>query len=195
MSRLPQSASLDSTSPANGVGVTLLALVLALIAVVGSLYLSMGLKLIGCPLCFYQRSFALGVFGVLSLGLLTTTGRSGVASLLALPMALGGAGVAGFHVYLEGSGQLECPLGVFQVGTAPKQSLVALSLLSLALLAEVTRAGRQRYYDWTKLAPALVLGIFFAAACILSAPPLDPTPTKEYPEGAIQKCRPPFKGS
>jgi disulfide bond formation protein DsbB len=177
------------------VGVTLLALVIALVAVVGTLYLSMGLKRVACPLCFYQRSFALAVFGVLSLGLLTTPGRQGLASLLALPLALAGAAVAGFHVYLEVSGQLECPLGVFGMGTAPKQSLIVLSLLSVVLLADVIRSCQQKRYEWTKLAPAVALGAFFAVACILSAPPLPPAPTKPYPEGEIQICRPPYKGT
>ena len=37
-------------------------------SVAGSLYLSLGLGLIACPLCFYQRTFAFAVLGVLILG-------------------------------------------------------------------------------------------------------------------------------
>jgi disulfide bond formation protein DsbB len=37
----------------------LAALALAAVAAVGSVYLSVGLKLKACPLCFYQRSFAI----------------------------------------------------------------------------------------------------------------------------------------
>ena len=41
------------------------------VAVAGSVWLSVGMELLACPLCFYQRSFAMGVFGVLAMALLS----------------------------------------------------------------------------------------------------------------------------
>ena len=35
-------------------------LLVALLAVTGSLWLSIGMKLKACPLCFYQRTFVMG---------------------------------------------------------------------------------------------------------------------------------------
>src|SRR5437868_5534791 len=99
------------------------ALLVALVALAGSLYLSLGMGLKACPLCFYQRTFVMGLVGVLGMGLLTKTGPSGRLGLLALPLAAAGLGVALFHVYLELAGRLECPQGLFGWGTAPKQSL------------------------------------------------------------------------
>src|SRR5262249_42769858 len=42
----------------------------AVLALVGSLALSLGLGLRACPLCFYQRTFVMGVMAVLGMGLL-----------------------------------------------------------------------------------------------------------------------------
>src|SRR5688500_14959474 len=83
-------------------------LLFSLLAVAGSLYLSMGMKLKACPLCFYQRSFAMGVAAVLAMGLPTGRRQAGLLTLV-LPMIVAGLGVAGFHVYLEIAGKLECP--------------------------------------------------------------------------------------
>src|SRR5262245_4640704 len=92
--------------------VTWLALPVAVVGSAGSVYLSVGMNLKACPLCFYQRSFILGVVGVLGVGLLAGMRRSASLSLLALPLAVAGLFVAGFHVHLERAGVLECPRGV-----------------------------------------------------------------------------------
>src|SRR5437870_98945 len=76
----------------------------ALATAAGSLYLSLGLNLRACPLCFYQRAFALSLVGVLGAGLLTGRGRLGP---LAFPLAIAGLGVALFHVNLEIASALE----------------------------------------------------------------------------------------
>src|SRR5262249_12993545 len=109
------------------------ALVVALIGLAGSLFLSLGMSLKPCPLCFYQRTFMMSVVGVLGLGLLTRAGARWL-SLLVLPLAVAGLGVALFHVYLETAGKLECPEGVLGWGTAPQQSLAVFVVLT-ALLA------------------------------------------------------------
>ena len=78
----------------------------------GSLYVSIVMELKACPLCLYQRTFAMAVVGVLATGLLSANRSSALAALASVPLALGGLGVAMFHVYLELAGTLECPLGL-----------------------------------------------------------------------------------
>ena len=68
----------------------------------------------------------MSVVAVLGMGLLLDVGRGGRLSLIALPLATGGLGAAAFHVYLELSGTLECPTGLFGLGTAPQQKPLCL---------------------------------------------------------------------
>jgi disulfide bond formation protein DsbB len=162
------------------------ALVLALIGAAGSLWLSLGMAFIPCPLCYYQRAFVLGAAGVLLMALLTESRGSASISLLALPLAAAGMGVAAFHVYLESNGILECPSGWLELGTAPQQSLAVFVVLVLFLAV----AGIRR----PAMIVAVVVGGVLAAASITSAPKLPDPPTKAYPEGPILSCRPPFRG-
>src|SRR5262249_25369572 len=86
---------------------TVLALIAALVVSLGSLALSLNLpvtisdqqinlgrNLKACPLCFYQRTFAFGAFGVLLIGLMTRARRTGAVGVMALPLAVGGVAVA-----------------------------------------------------------------------------------------------------
>src|SRR5437016_14567561 len=98
--------------PATPLKMVLPALIAALIALAGSLWLSVGMGLKACPLCFYQRTLVMGVVAVLGIGVLTGQRHRGVLNLLALPLAVAGFGVAAFHVFLELTGKLECPAGV-----------------------------------------------------------------------------------
>jgi disulfide bond formation protein DsbB len=66
----------------------------ALVALAGSLYLSLGMGLKACPLCFYQRAFAMSLVAVLGMGVLTGAGQSGRLGLLSVPLAAAGLGVA-----------------------------------------------------------------------------------------------------
>src|SRR5436190_2221701 len=59
----PDSPNATAERPSSGL--TWFALLVALVAVAGSLWLSLGMNLKACPLCFYQRTFAMAVFGVL----------------------------------------------------------------------------------------------------------------------------------
>jgi disulfide bond formation protein DsbB len=166
-----------------------IALLLAAVATAGSLYLSMGMSLVACPLCFYQRSFAMAALAVLLVGIGTGMGRVVSLSALALPLAAAGLGVAGFHVWLELSGVLECPKALFDLGTAPQQSLAALGLLTVALLLD---AGSRRIgSSWLAAVAGLVLGGLMAAGSIASAPPLPKLPDKPY-DSPPKICRPPF---
>src|SRR5437016_11289971 len=84
-------------------------LLVALVALAGSLWMSIGMKLKACPFCFYQRTFVMGVVAVLGVGLLTGQRHRAVLNLLALPLVIGAVAVAIFHVYVERTGTLECP--------------------------------------------------------------------------------------
>jgi disulfide bond formation protein DsbB len=166
-----------------------LAFVMAIVTITGSLYLSgkaeweWGLGLKACPLCFYQRTFAMAVAGILLVGLVSGV-SAGQLCLLALPSAVGGLGTAIFHVYLVQTGKLECPAGIRGIGTAPEQSLAsyALLLIPLILASLRTRAAA------TIL--ALVLGAAFVYGSI-TFNPAPPKPTKPY-DGAPDTCRVPY---
>ncbi|MBI1917092.1 MAG: disulfide bond formation protein B [Planctomycetes bacterium] len=173
---------------------TWLALLVSAVAVAGSLWLSLGMGLIACPFCFYQRAFAMSVFGVLFLGLLGGARRGRLLCLLALPLAVGGLGVAGWHVSLELRGKMECPGGILGVGTSPQQSLAAFALLTIPLfLGAVAGLGESPAGEpgRTGLAvvAAFILGGLFAAGCVTSTKPVK-LPA-ELLEGAPTICRPP----
>ena len=133
-------ADLRRTSPSKPTtSVSLLwpSLLVALTALAGSLWLSVGMGLKACPLSFYQRTFVMGVVAVLGIGLLTGERHRAVLKLLAFPLVVAGFGVAAFHVFLELTVKLECPSGVMGIGTAPQQSLTVLALLLTVVLVGV----------------------------------------------------------
>ena len=111
----PIRAASSATSPSGSIWVPLL---VALAVLLGSLWSSMGMGLKACPLCFYQRTFVMGVVAVLGMGVVDGRAHRGVLTVAALPLAV--AGVAAFHEYLEQAGKLECPGGVMGVGTPAK---------------------------------------------------------------------------
>src|SRR5262245_42107016 len=113
-----------------------LALIASIAALAGSLYLSLGMNLKACPLCFYQRTFAMSLVAVLLIGL--SIGVRGL-TFLTLPLATAGFGVACFHVFLEVTGKLECPLGMGQFGSAPQQSLAVYAVIFVLLFADGLR--------------------------------------------------------
>jgi hypothetical protein len=174
----PSAASLSLVWPS---------LLVALLALAGSLWLSIGMKLKACPLCFYQRTFVMGGVAVLGIGLLTGQRHRAVLNLLALPMAVAGFGVAVFHVFLELTGKLECPQGILGVGTAPQQSLAVLTLLLILVGVGVVQGGKHNEARWTAPAAAVVLGLLLAWGSVASAPPS--TPPKDY--SIFDMCRPP----
>ncbi len=177
---------------------SLLALGLAVIGSVGSIYLSVGLGLKACPLCFYQRTFMMGAASIFLVMQILESKRPGLASCLALPLVAGGLGVAGFHVYLEVADKLECPPGVLGIGNAPQQSLVAFSVLLVATVLAAwsgrCESRRQHPLGWVGL---LILGAVMAAASIKSSPPLPPVPAQPYDPVTqpFEMCRPPFRGA
>jgi hypothetical protein len=182
--------TLPSTQPAP-VGAVFLPLLVALVALTGSLWLSIGMGLKACPLCFYQRTFVMGVFAVLGIGLLTGESHRAVLNLLALPLVVAGFGVAAFHVFLEMTGKLECPSGVMGIATAPQQSLAVLTILLIVVLVGVVWSRNAGESFWPPLIGAVVLGLLLAWGSVTSSPPMPPTPTKAY-ETPLDMCRPPF---
>jgi disulfide bond formation protein DsbB len=186
---LPQSLpGADVAAPPND-NLTWGALGVALVGSAGTIYLSVGMGLVACPLCFYQRAFILAAFGTLAVGLFAGTNRLAPLSLLALPAAVAGLALAAFHVNLERVGKLECPGGLFGLGSAPQQSLGCFAVLTAVLLIDLLWAGRN--VPQMHAVVAAILGGAFAWACIASAPPMPPKPEKAY-DAPPKICRPPY---
>lgn len=176
---------------------TWLALIVAAAISAGSIYLSLGMGLKPCPLCYYQRTFAFAATGILLMGVLVLRNGS-LSSLMALPLVAGAVGVAGFHVYLEMNGTLECPKGVFELGTAPQQSFFGLVVLLSLLLFDVAQGKRAipaRPVLGTGF--AILLGALITFGCMRSAPPLPKPPDKAYDsvKQPLVGCRAPYTGS
>jgi disulfide bond formation protein DsbB len=133
---------MSSDNPERVGVMTWLALLLSAAVVGGSLYLSLGMGLIACPLCFYQRTFAIAVLCVLAVGILGGVRPAWRLSLLALAPAFGGLGMAGWHYSLVASGEMICPDGAFGLGSAPLQSLVAFGVLTLILCCDIAAGCR-----------------------------------------------------
>jgi len=169
---------------------TWVSFLLSVVVLAGSLWLSLGMGLKACPLCYYQRTFVMGVVGVLGIGLLTGTHRSLNLSLLALPAAAGGFCVAGYHVYLELAGKLECPAGILGVGTGPQQSLAGFTLLMLVLGMATLRSPTNGRPVWAGAVGGLVLGGLFAWGAVVSVAPM-PQPKDEDYKHAPDVCRKP----
>jgi hypothetical protein len=180
--------------PGNGLGssgLTWAALIVALAALGGSMSLSLCMGLKACALCFYQRAFVMSLVGVLGMGWVGGAVRLGRLSLLALPLAMAGLGVALFHVSLEMRGKLECPPGILGLGTAPQQSLAAFVLLFGLLLVDAILAPKQGAASWIALVGALLLGAILAIGSCVANPPPPAAPSEPYARPP-DICRPPF---
>lgn len=193
---LPTDASASTVPEINTApGVWLLtAFAVALSALTGSLFLSLGLGLKACPLCFYQRTYVMSLVAVLGIGLLAGLVRAGTLGLLALPLAVAGLGVALFHVFLEVREKLECPLGIFDLGTAPQQSLALFVVLTALLGIDAVRNVRVGRPQGTALVGGLALGVLLAVASCISNPPLPAAPKEPYAKPP-DVCRPPFRAN
>lgn len=109
----------------------------AAVATAGSLYLSLGMGLIPCELCWYQRILMYPL--VVVFGVAVVEGRSAVYRTV-LPLSILGASIAAYHSWLQiaGSG-LQCGVGggcgavllrVFGL-TIPNLSLIAFLLVTV----------------------------------------------------------------
>jgi disulfide bond formation protein DsbB len=174
-----------------------LALLVALAGVIGSVSLSLALGLKACPLCFYQRTFAMGVLAVLAVGWTANRDRPAVNCLLCLPLALAGLAIASFHEYLVLTDALECPLGLLEIGSAPAQSLALFAALTTILVIGVSAGYRGPKFPALPLVLAMLLGLVLAWASIASAPPAPPIPQAPYDpvKQPLEMCRPPYPES
>jgi hypothetical protein len=173
----------------------LLTLVFAAAAAAGSLYLSLGMGLKACPLCFYQRTFAFALVAVTATGLAVFGKASGKLNLLTLPLAVGGLGVAGFHLWLVLSGKLACPNGFADLGPAPLQSTAAFVLILLPILYGVFIESRAECLKPLPLSAGVLLGL--AAVYGSTTPGLSPganPPPQQQAEGEkLDTCKKPYQ--
>ena len=125
-----------------------LATLVAATATAGSLYLSLGLGLVPCELCWYQRILMYPL--VVVLGVAAVERRAAVRRT-ALPLSVLGSAVAAYHSSLQATTVScgftgECAAVLWRapvVGlTVPNLSLVAFVLVSL-LVAVPAAAGRR----------------------------------------------------
>jgi len=110
----------------------------ALVATTGSLYLSLGLGLIPCELCWYQRILMYPL--VVVLGVALVEGRESVY-YTGVPLAVLGATVASYHSYIQiNPTASSCTVGCSAVQytvfglTVPNLSLLAFVLVLIALV-------------------------------------------------------------
>lgn len=174
------------------------AVLISLTGTIGSVFLSVGLGLKACPLCFYQRSFVMAALAVLILGWFVERSRPGFVCLLGLPMAWAGLSVAAFHEYLVLTNVLECPQALLGLGTAPVQSLAMFAALAAATTIGAGTGRRESARQGTcTLIGAMLLGVVMAAACVKSSPPLPAAPTAPYDplKQPLDTCRRPFVAS
>jgi disulfide bond formation protein DsbB len=166
---------------------TVAALLAAVVSVAGSLYLSLGLKLIACPLCFYQRTFAFAVLGVLILGVFTRARETAYVNLMAFLPAVAGGLVAAFHTYLEAAGRLVCPKGIADIGSTAQQSLASFILILACLVPGLAIDIRRKGLSVAPVGWSLLLGGAFAYGCIVSSP----APSMPPPDKRPFICHPP----
>jgi hypothetical protein len=136
----------------------------------------------------------MGVAAVLLVGLASGAWRTVSVSLLTLPLALAGLGVAGFHVYLERTGVLECPPGLLGQGTGPQQSLGAFTMVTFLLLADALRFPMRLTGKGLGFLAALVAAGGCVYGLIVSGPALKPPPRRPYDptKEPLKVCRPAY---
>ena len=174
----------------------LLALLVAIATAAGSLYLTIELGHKTCTLCFYQRAFAFALVGVLVTGMLAFRDRAARVCLLALPVAIGGLGVAGFTSYLgmtdwprqNENWYLACPMGIEGYGTDSQQSLAAFGVATLILLIGAVGEVKVSGHGGLALLAGIALGVGAAYGSIIANPPIEqPKPAQP---GTLLECRP-----
>ena len=114
---------------------------IATIATAGSLYLSLGVGLIPCEFCWYQRILMyplVVILGVAAVERRVTVYRTG------LPLALGGTTIAAYHSWLQYTAtstgctfsEVSCATVQYRVAgfTIPNLSLTAFVIISVFML-------------------------------------------------------------
>lgn len=159
------------------------ALFVAVVGVLGSLHLSLGMDppLRACPLCFYQRAFIMAAAAVLAFATFLPGMPTAALTVLALPSAVAGAAIAGWHAYLDWTRVLECPVGITGVLSAPRESLIVFALLVALLLGDLFH--RKQYV--MQGIGAVLLGVVLCTTSVRSVPD---RPTGPAPE-PLDGCR------
>ncbi len=106
------------------------ATVVAVVATAGSLFLSLGLGLVPCRLCWYQRILMYPL--VVVLGVAAVERRAAVA-WTALPLVGAGAAIAAYHSWLQVS-QTTCGVGAISCARV-QYRVLGLTVPNLSLLA------------------------------------------------------------
>jgi len=126
------------------------AMLIATVATAGSLYLSLGLGLIPCELCWYQRILMYPL--VIVIGTALVEGRETVYRTV-IPLAMVGTAIAAYHSYIQiYPSASSCTVGCSAVQytvfglTIPNLSLLAFVsvLLVMVVLQRQFGAGRNR---------------------------------------------------
>jgi disulfide bond formation protein DsbB len=165
---------------------TRLAFFASVVGVVGSLYLSLGMDLKACPLCFYQRAFIMAVSAVLGLGLFMPGVPAAALTPLALAPAMAGACVAGWHTYLVANGTLECPAGVTATLLAPHESLVVFAIVLALLIIDLFHQSR---YVMQGIG-AMLIGVVFCTTSIRATPSQQTQPAPAPLDGCRKVVHP-----
>lgn len=145
---------------------TWFALVVALAALNGGLYLTLGMGYRPDPLALYQRGFILAIVALLAVGLVSGAFRPGGLSLLALPMALAGTLLGGLNIVLERTGVIDSFPGIHGLGSVCEQSILAQGVLLLVIFVDVFR----RQPPWLATMLAFLLGVGLAFFAVKSVP-------------------------
>ncbi len=126
-------------------------LAVAVVATVGSLYFSLGMGLVPCDLCWYQRILMYPLVVVLAVGIWT----GDRLDYYVLPFSVSGVVVAAYHNYLQMTpasggvctGDVPCEVPQYRFFsemvaggiTIPQMSFVAFTLITLAFLLPLAR--------------------------------------------------------
>ena len=132
------------SSPSSAQSWLAAATLVAIVATTWSLYLSLGLGLVPCELCWYQRILMYPLTVIL--GVAALENRPGVYRT-ALPLSVLGAGVAAYHTWFQVTADSatcsvgSCGVVQYQVLglTVPNLSLIAFVLVSLSLVVAARR--------------------------------------------------------
>ncbi len=175
-----------------------ISLILAVAGTTGSLALSLAMGLKACPLCFYQRTFMMAAMSVLAVSLFSHRENPGRACFVALPLVWAGLGVAAYHEWLVLTGVLECPPGLWGIGTAPAQSLALFAALAMACSVGTSPGSPNGgSTSFPAIFVLIVFGGLLSWACVATSPPLPPVPDKPYDSETqpLDMCRPAYRVS
>lgn len=146
------------------------ALVSAIASTAGSIYLSLGLGLIACPICYYQRTFAIAVLMILAIGVLSPLRATHHLNVLALAPTVGGMAIAMIHTWLDAVGQQICPQGLFGLGTSAQQSLTSYVMIIVPLIVGIRDDIRAEAITRSSTVVAILLGGSMAVLCVIASP-------------------------